>query len=643
MILKEARVQNYKSIEDSTIVSVEEKLTVLLGKNESGKTAFLEALLKTNSNDPRAVFDETKDYPRKNLVKYKKEKKPALVTELRFELRQKEIDEINKDLGFKLLEKFSFILRKFYDQNISVDLNLPEQSLIDYYLLDKTSVFTLDNKENLSHAKSLKELIKILETLDLNQQEQELKRSLEERFSNGVPEGWDNLLNWYIWNQHLAPNLPQFIYFSDYQLLPDQVNLDNFYQKFKSNSLGEEDRSVLNLLEIANIQVEDLLDAETSYEDLKAELESVSIEITDRIFGYWKQDPDLDVEFDMKPDHRSKGTNLYIRIKNKRHRVTVPFQQRSRGFIWFFSFITLFDCIKRRTNNDLIILLDEPGLNLHGLAQKDLADYIREISEENQVIYTTHSSYMIDTDFLKEVRAVFDYKKTGTSVQDNLSGSPVEALTPIRTSLGSKIIHSFTKLEKVLFFTDKVDYFYLKFFSNCLCRKEKIFLNPEINLSLIPELILNQVHLDLINPENYSLKNFELKNLFFREMVGFENQTALGKVITCTIEDLISPDFLIQAVNEVFFRDGFTLKNLPKPNFGVLAEIKKELENYDPKVELTKQKRLEVAKIICSRDLDSFDEKTYESFEKLISEVNSLFLEEEQSKKLNIKETTLLA
>ena len=41
MRLTKVRVQNYRSIEDSGVVDVQPDITALVGKNESGKTAFL--------------------------------------------------------------------------------------------------------------------------------------------------------------------------------------------------------------------------------------------------------------------------------------------------------------------------------------------------------------------------------------------------------------------------------------------------------------------------------------------------------------------------------------------------------------------------------------------------------------------------
>src|SRR5262245_65419304 len=65
MHLTSATVRKFKSIDDSEVVRFEPDVTCLVGRNESGKTAFLEALARLNplAGDPLAV-DELRDYPR---------------------------------------------------------------------------------------------------------------------------------------------------------------------------------------------------------------------------------------------------------------------------------------------------------------------------------------------------------------------------------------------------------------------------------------------------------------------------------------------------------------------------------------------------------------------------------------------------
>src|SRR5690606_24498868 len=99
--------------------------------------------------------------------------------------------------------------------------------------------------------------------------------------------------------------------------------------------------------------------------------------ISDSVFKYWKQNKNLEVEFDVHRPSNGSSPTFHVRIKNLKHRVTVTFDDRSRGFVWFFSFLTAF----KRIANDherLIILLDEPGLNLHASAQADLLEFIEK-------------------------------------------------------------------------------------------------------------------------------------------------------------------------------------------------------------------------------------------------------------------------
>jgi len=97
------------------------------------------------------------------------------------------------------------------------------------------------------------------------------------------------------------------------------------------------------------------------------------------------------------PAPYNTGHVFATRIENTRHGVTVRFDERSTGFVWFFSFLVWFSQMEKTYGKKLVILLDEPGLSLHGKAQADLLRYINEkLLPTYQVIYTTHSPFMID-------------------------------------------------------------------------------------------------------------------------------------------------------------------------------------------------------------------------------------------------------
>ena len=120
------------------------------------------------------------------------------------------------------------------------------------------------------------------------------------------------------------------------------------------------------------------------------------------------------------------GTNLLGRVYDSVHLVSTPLGTRSKGFVWFFSFIAWFSQQQKR-GEPLILLLDEPGLVLHGTAQADLLRYIEEQLKPHQVIYTTHSPFMVPTSRLGDVRIVEDVV-VGAVEQHRRVGAQLKAI-----------------------------------------------------------------------------------------------------------------------------------------------------------------------------------------------------------------------
>ena len=134
--------------------------------------------------------------------------------------------------------------------------------------------------------------------------------------------------------------------------------------------------------------------------------------------------------------HLTKDLCSITRIYNTRHRATVNFDERSTGFIWFFSFLIWFSQVKKNYGENIFLLLDEPGLSLHPRAQKDLLRYINEkLRPNHQVIYTAHSPFMIDIDHIFSLRTVED-----TVLVEQENGRTVEKI--LGTKVGQKNIKS---------------------------------------------------------------------------------------------------------------------------------------------------------------------------------------------------------
>ena len=486
MLFVKARVKNFRSIDDSGVVEVDRDVTVFVGQNESGKTAFLNALALSRPVDGGGTFDLDRDYPRKGVNDYRRthDKQPAIVAELTYRLSESELEAVNTALGTDYFDSLEFTLNHHLKNNVTVSLAVDDSGYAKHLLADPR--LTPDLHAKLSGATTVRGLIEALAKEDLNGDGQAYLTALKARF---MPVGneWQNLLGHFIWTKHLSVAVPKFFYFDDYYLLPGKVNLPTLAQRASvSSQLTEGDRTVLSLFRLAGISLEELTGAQ-GYEQIKSRLEGLSISITDTIFKYWTQNQELDVEFDIRADPADQppfnaGVNLYIRIKSRRHRVTVPFGQRSKGFIWFFSFIVWFDTIQKQGGGQLILLLDEPGLSLHALAQGDFLRYIDDLAESHQILYTTHSPFMIHGDRLHQVRVVEDRRAAGTVVTSDLSGSDPRTLFPLQAALGYTVAQNLFVSKRNLLVEGPADLVYLRFLSAALEKAGRTGLRGDITV-----------------------------------------------------------------------------------------------------------------------------------------------------------------
>jgi predicted ATPase len=490
MLLTDAQVCSFRSIDDSGPVPIDAKITVLVGQNESGKTAFLQALNKALSVEDEEKYEVIQDYPRKNLNAYEKKhaSEPDKVCTLTYACEAHDVKRINDDFGFKYVNELTFSCSHKYDNKINIGITIDEGAFLKH--LASAGTLSTDVVSAVSSTKTLREFAAALELLQLNDAEKQFLEQLKTKFSLSKA-GWAHATEQYIWNNHLSSYRPRFLYFDDYRLLPGKVNLTALQQavataKGTKQPMREEDRTVMGLLRMAGVDLNELVQA-TTYENIKAKLEGISNSITDKVFQYWKQNSELDVEFDIRADPQDRppfnsGNNLYIRIRNRRHRVTVPFSQRSKGFIWFFSFIVWFDSIQEQmqTDDQLVLLLDEPGLSLHALAQADFLDYIDELANEQQVVYTTHSPFMVRNDRLVQVRAVQDRGREGTKVTSNISASDPNTVFPLQAALGYSIAQNLFISKRNLVVEGPSDLIYLRWFSAELEKSGKTGMREDV-------------------------------------------------------------------------------------------------------------------------------------------------------------------
>jgi predicted ATP-dependent endonuclease of OLD family len=459
MQLTSVKVGPFRSINEPQTTDIDPQTTVLVGMNEAGKTVFLKALHKAKDALGKEKFNLIDDYPRKDLNSYKRrhDGAPDTAVALTYTLTDHELKQLNTRIGYEIEGPFKFSVFHKYDDSRSTDFSIDEKPTL--LKLAKSNDLSKELAEALGSAESIRGVLTSLKEANLTSDaDKQFLETLEAR-AKKAGSNWASVVGYEAYTSFSAL-IPQFLYFSDYDLLPGKLNLTDLKNRLAQavsdpanahKQIEPKHQSVLALLRMADVDLDDF-SANASYEDLKSQIEAVSISLTDQVLEFWKQNEDLEVEVDIRTDPSdaapfNNGPNLYLRIKNRRHRgVSTPFDQRSRGFIWFFSFLVWFDSVQHQlnpggstTSTNLILLLDEPALALHALAQSDFLRYIDNLAESHQVIYTTHSPFMVHSDRLHQVRVVEDKLNIGTVISANLSGSDSKTIFPLQAALGWNI------------------------------------------------------------------------------------------------------------------------------------------------------------------------------------------------------------
>lgn len=650
MKLISAEVGPFCSINIKQLIDIDPLVTVLVGMNESGKTVLLKCLHKSNSVNSEK-YEIILDYPRKNLASYQKKhvNDPEVVAKLTYKLDKYELEEINNELNTELNDEFKFSVYFDYDNKRVFEISVDESAVIK-----KFSEIEGLNNASLSAIKdstSLRDLVDKLADLDLNDKEKKFYEDLQDRIG---ATNWKNVVAYEVLNRL---KLPKFLYFDDYYLLPGKTNLKNLKKLIdNNNSIDPSQMAVMALLRMAGVELDDFL-KKGSYEEFRAKIENVSINLTDQLLEYWKQNDDLEVEIDIKEDSSDEppfndGPNLYLRIRSKRNRVTTSFDRRSKGFIWFFSFLVWFNDVKEQLENEdnvnnLILLLDEPGLSLHALAQNDLLAYIDILSEKHQVIYTTHSPFMVRSTKLSNVRVV-EYKNNTTSVSSNLITADPKTTFPLQAALGWDIAQNLFINKNNLIVEGVTELTLLQCMSSFLESRNLVSLEKGITvvpvggisnmatfISLLGANELNMVVLhDYVGHEDQRMNDLVKEKLINkRNIINVSQFRYLDKIgqntVDSDIEDLFDESLYLDYFNKTFEKqlNGNSLKidELEKGN-RITNRIERTLKKKKIKVrEGEGYNHYAVAAYFVNHLPENLDGDTLLRFEKLFDEINKRF------------------
>lgn len=479
MKLTHARVTKYRSIDDSTEVPIEDDITAFIGRNESGKTAFLEALRRINPADG-ARLDVVVDYPRSQLAAYRRrhDQRPDTVVAARFELAPEDIAEVERRFGKGILKSHSVLVRRDYKGQLAVDLAVDEVMLLTQ-LVDKRTDLSDVAREVALAASSFSDLVDRLEPFAPDNRGAAVLLQVAQQVRA-------NPLERRIWNEALATRLPRFISFTDADVMPSAVAVSDLIDPASRHRPGIS--TVLALLDLAGVDPAELVPGAQSYEELRARIEDAALSVTDELVTYWTHDPDIDVMIDVaQAGPRDPGFPigtpvLRIRVGNRRRRISLPLGERSRGFAWFFSFLVR-HCQLGEYASPIILLLDEPGLSLHAGAQLDFLRFLEErLSAGHQVLYTTHSPYLLDPTRLDRARGVSHSADKGTRVTADLGQVDEHTLLPLRAALASSLAEKIAPKPPALCVRDVSDLVLLRAMSSEVERRGKRGLDPRLKV-----------------------------------------------------------------------------------------------------------------------------------------------------------------
>lgn len=432
MEISKLNIKNYRSIKDSGEILFTDKLFVLAGQNESGKSSILAALnsfqkgisVKENlnfelENDGNYIQEIRVTYSKLTIDFYS-----ALISGI-FELIKSENSEIKnldpkgifKEEVIKSIENFT--ITKFFDfsqSKLSITAEIDKHTLVK--IGNALNEIEINNIENTGAISKIKKPPLDLELYAPDIADIFFKKSL------------------------------LIVLFDDFQsLLPDKILLDDLV---KNDVEGI--KAVRNIEKLLKISFEDISVKSTPHKNSTTEKESASISLDfqkdwqQKIYGTNK----VNIKFFIENNEQGlKEISFFVETKDNEY---LSPRRRSKGMIWFLS---LWLELKARENRrKLLLLFDEPGLHLHIKANNDLLKIFHNLTRKgHQIVYSTHSPSLIETDKLYNIGLVVNTLSSGTTVE-GLTTSKInsenkrEALQPIAEAMGMEPLKEFSVLKK---------------------------------------------------------------------------------------------------------------------------------------------------------------------------------------------------
>lgn len=663
MKLLRYRVENFRSVRNSGWINVDD-VTAMIGINESGKSNLLlplwklkparEGEVEPNSDYPVSMFAEITNAPenyRFVLAEFDTTGIASSISEIT-NLSAEKLKRVHVSRYFDGKYKIDFPDAEGPEpiEAIEVSRMLSETSeaisnltaLKQEAKLKTTILATLQNE---IEALPDKDVIALERTQELTGVVRQLLPKEVAKTSAIVPEVLslvDRLSEKLSTFSDLDPSkieatgraildhIPSFVYYSSYGNLDSDIYLPQAIQNLERDDLGLKEAAIARTLRVlfkfVGLEPRDIHrlgqdsvpeESEEQIDDASQKkvqrallLQSAGAKLTKEFKDWWKQG---DYRFRFHAD----GNFFQIWVSDDRRPEEVKLESRSTGLQWFLSFFLVFLVESSAEHADSILLLDEPGHSLHPLAQRDLSDFFNSLSQTNQIIYTTHSPFLIDADRLERARKVYIDKCGTTKATDNLrleeSNSPhAGAAFAVHSALNLSIMESLLIGCEPIIVEGISDQYYLTTIKSLLIGAGKITPSRELvfppgggtkTARTIASILIGRDHrlplilLDGDEPGKRMAK--ELKSSTYqqdKESVLLTDEFV--DIERSEIEDLFPPSLILDVLDR-WLRPEDQLRTLVQVGKPIVPEIKKCAESMD--IQLEAGWKVELAKRVKKR------------------------------------------
>lgn len=606
MRLAKVHVTNFQSIQDSTEFDVGD-VTCLVGKNEAGKTALLRAIYRLKPIvEADGEFDVTDDYPRRAVTDYQDDvdagrRPPAQVVQAIYALEADDVAAVEAVFGKNCLTDNSptVTLQKGYsNKHTFCGLRVDAEATLKH-LVESAGLSTSQTAELLKET-TPEAMVGLLASGEQTEASQKLTPTLQEITENDVAYA--------VHNRILCGRIPKFLYFDDYYQMKGQDNVESLKQRVASGTLEDSDHPLLGLIELARLDLEQLTNPRRT-EALLAKLEAAENQLTEKVLAYWSQNRHLRMKFDIRPAQpedppgMTMGMNIWGRVNDTKHMVSTALGTRSRGFVWFFSFLAWYSQLRRKSER-LILLLDEPGLSLHAKAQEDLLRYFEEeLRPHHQVIYSTHSPFMVDPGRFDRVRIVQDLsiesdtedlpeEQQGTRVITEVLDATPDSLFPLQGALGYEIYQTLFIGPNSLVVEGVSDLLYIQSISALLQASGETGLSSDWTITPVGgsdkvatfvAMIGAQKHLNVAVLIDYQKKDKQsIENLYKKKLLEKKKVLTYADFLSeneADIEDMFNTGFYLRLVNGEF-GSSVAVGDLPGGSPRILVRLEKHLATH---------------------------------------------------------------